>query len=592
MPTSYSRPAELAAAAVVSEPLGYGLLLRFVSGPRAARRIALLALLLALPAAGLGLVADDFDLAAKTALDPWGAYSFQARDPAQRHASLLAARAAAEQPWWIDERFHQAFMRPLASLTLALDFALWPGAVWWMHVENALLFAAIVLLAGALYRRVLRDQLAAGLATFFYATQPGFAIAVGWLSARNTLLAAAFGLLSIWLHQRAAQRAWGLRLAAAAAFACSLLSAELGLSTLAYLVAWSAACERGSWSVRLARLAPYLVIALLWRVVYQWAGFGVIGSTYYCDPVSDPAGFAWNLLTGIPVYLASQLTVPFASLSVFSLEAQLLLGGFSLVVLVWLRPLLWRCLHEHASARFLALGALLAIIPLGTTLAQDRLAFFVAFGTGGLLARCIREQLGSLDPGAPRKRAAWLFRMHALWLPLAFVPLLFVQNGLAAGGGAVVLDRVVPRAAAQSVVLINAPSALPVHFQSVMRAYETGRAGPPVDLLYAGTEPVFVRRLGAHALELSVASGFLHSPVAGATRDVRQRPFFVGDTLELPRMRVQVLEVRNGDPIRVRFDLSAAAPEPLIYAWEGREPRVWRLPEQGARVELKRLSLL
>jgi hypothetical protein len=57
-------------------------------------------------------------------------------------------------------------------------------------------------------------------------------------------------------------------------------------------------------------------------------------------------------------------------------------------------------------------------------------------------------------------------------------------------------------------------------------------------------------------------------------------------------MRVQVLEVRGGDPIRVRFELSATAPEPLIYAWEGREPRIWSLPALGAQAELEGLSLL
>jgi hypothetical protein len=98
----------------------YQRLVLLLSRPRAALGIAAVAFVLSLPALTIGLAADDFDLALAVTEHPLSAYAFQARDPTQRQAYLLAAREAGSAPWWIDLAFHQAFLRPLSSLSLAL----------------------------------------------------------------------------------------------------------------------------------------------------------------------------------------------------------------------------------------------------------------------------------------------------------------------------------------------------------------------------------------------------------------------------------------------------------------------------------------
>lgn len=72
-----------------------------------------------------------------------------------------------------------------------------------MHVENAALYALLVLLAGTIYAQLGASRAAMGLATFFFTTTAHHAMSVAWLAGRNTLLAATSGLLSVSLELRA-----------------------------------------------------------------------------------------------------------------------------------------------------------------------------------------------------------------------------------------------------------------------------------------------------------------------------------------------------------------------------------------------------
>jgi hypothetical protein len=578
--------------------VGYARLLRLVTAPRAAWHIAALAFVLTLPAASMGLVADDYTLLRQAAQQPLDAFEFQSRDPALRQAELRAARARGDVPWWTDLQSHAAFLRPLASLSHALDAALWPRAAWWMHVENALLYAALVLLAGALYRALALPAVSAGLATFFYAVNGNQSMSAGWISGRNTLLAAVFGLLSFWLHvcahaREPEGRAGRFHIGAASAFICSLLSAEAGLASLAYLIAHACVLDRGALPARLARLWPYAVVAVAWRAGYQWAGYGNAYGGFYHDPGEQPAAFALGVLTAIPIYLASQLTMPFASASASAPHAVALLTGVSLVLLTATRTLWLPPLRADRRARFLGLGALLSVIPLGATVPQDRLVFFVGFGMCGLVAQIIEQRFSPDNLAQSRSGARRLYYLHALLAPLAFVPWLFGCMSAVAGGGGIALERALPEASTRGVVLINAPSQLAVPFQRDIRQWRGAASVPFVDLLYAGGAPVEVQRTSARTLELSVARGYFATPLE-LGRDARAHPLRRGEVIKLPRMRVTVLAVSQGAPTRVRFefqnDLSSG--ELLVYAWQGRTPRPWSPPEPGSRTVLPAIAPL
>jgi hypothetical protein len=158
---------------------------------------------------------------------------------------------------------------------------------------------------------------------------------------------------------------------------------------------------------------------------------------------------------------------------------------------------------------------------------------------------------------------------------------------LIAGGGGVLLDRTLgddPR----PVVLVNAPGYLPVHFFATGRAWH-GRAHPPVDLLYAGSADVEVVRTGEQTLVLRAVRRDLAAGIELLER-APDRPLRVNEVITSARMRAQVLEVRDGAPIRVRFDFTLPLSDVRVYAWQGRRVQPLLLPSVGAHALVQAAS--
>ena len=568
-------------------PRAYRWLRARLAQPRAVFGVTVLAFVMSLPAVATGLVTDDYMFESAVARDPTGVFVFRSLDPEQRRASIHADRAAGTTPWWIDENFQQAFLRPLSSLSHALDYRLWPRAVWLMHVENSLWFAAIVWLAGAIFRQLAFTPAALGFGAFFYATRGNCATSVAWLAARNTLLASCFGLLAIFLQLRARGHL-GLRLAAACSLALGLASAEFAAGALGFLVADALILQHGTPARRLRSLWPYALVIGIWLAVYVRGGYGVVGSGFYRNPASAPGAILLGLLTNVPIYFATQFTWPFATFSCFFPGALAIVTGLSVVILYLLRGMFWPLLRSDARARFLALGAALSTVPLAATPAQDRLVFMVALGCAGFLALLLTQRLDA--PDGPRP--AHLLRIHAVYLPMLFVPMLFsTASANAVGGGTEALADALPRQA-HALVVLNTPSELQAYFQPAIRQHRGLPSLPPVDVLYAGTQPVKVRRSSDRALDLEVENGYFAATLERIVRDPAQTPFHAGDTIDLARMRVRVLKVNpSGAPTLVRFEFPDALEHLDIdwLVWRDRTPQPWQPPPIGAQLSLEAL---
>jgi hypothetical protein len=580
---------------------GYDKLSRLLTARRAPLVVALVAFALTLPAITMGMVADDYTLAGQVRRDPLSAYAFELRDPDLRRASILATRDTGYSPWWIDEDFHLAFLRPLASLSLALDFNVWPRATWLMVVENALIFAGTVLLVAAAYRGLGLSPAAAGVATFFYALKPDQSLSTGWISGRNTIMAAAFGMLAILAYVRshrpnlAAAARTRYTLGAIAAFAGALLSAEIGVSAGAFLLAHACTLQNGPLHKRLLRLWPYALAVVAWYTTYRVLGYGSSGSGFYIEPGRDPLRFAWGVLSGVPIYIATQLTWPFASLACLSEIAFGVVLALSLAILFVLRKLLVPLLRASRTARFFALGSALAVIPLGTSLPLDRLTYFIGFGTCGLLAMLITQRFNSDDASQPRGGARLLWHIHGLWMPLLYIPMMFGTNSQVLGGGTVALEQALPRDGQRPVVLVNGPSHLSVTLQRDMRDYWGATQVPALDMLYAGSAPVELSRPSERTLELRVEPGYLANAFERVVRDPGRKPFRAGDSVELPRMRVTVQEINaQGAPTHVRFDFTQPPEQSdaLWFAWLDGGPVAWTLPPVGKTVQLPGIAAL
>jgi hypothetical protein len=556
---------------------------RWLDQPRVALRLTVMAFLLCLPSLVIGRQADDYELGSQVRADALGAYRFAPLSVAQTRVQLHALRDDGRLPWWVNPDHHQAFYRPLASLTHWLDFRLWPRVPWCMHLENALLYALLIWLALATQHGVGLRGRALALAGFCYACNPLQSMSAGWLAGRNTVLQAVFGLLCLLLYDRA-RSTGSLRVALLAmlAFCAALLSGEGGIACLGFLFAHALTRDTSGIGRRVAALTPYLLISALWRSYYTSHGYGVVGSGFYRDLGGHPFELVPAMASVLPLYLASQLTLPFANLSLLFPHSLSFCIVVSVCLLALLSPLLWPLLRRDATARFHALGALFSALPLAAALPGDRLVFFVGFGTTGLLGQLLANRLD-----APGRVGRWwlrqLWRWHALYAPVLFVVGLFSCMATLLGGGASALERAVPQAEEPVVVLLNSPSCLLPHFVNHMRAY-AGRPNPHVIALYAGNADVSVTRQDPRSLELFVARGWLATPIERLLRDPRHAPFAVGQTLSLRDVQVSVRAVNaDGAPTRVQFRFQHALDSARLrlLIWRDKAPVPWTPPAIG-----------
>jgi hypothetical protein len=367
----------------------------------------------------------------------------------------------------------------------------------------------------------------------------------------------------------------GYALASSSALALALASAEAGIAASAYLFAFSwvegAVPMQGSpnCSARLRTLVGPALVSVVWQVVYRAGGYGVSRSGFYIDAASDPLRFLGNLLAAIPIYLASQLTIPYAAAAGFAPSGVWWSAALSLGILAGTGRLWLPLIRRDARARAFGLGAALSVIPLGSSLPQDRLVSFIAVGVCGILTSIVIERLGAENKALPRAGARLLLVLHAVVAPLLFIPYLFGTMSMILGGGAVALADALGEDR-RPVLLVNAPSHLPVHFHAQMRQWNA-QPHLPVDLLYAGAAEVVLTRSCEDSLELFVERGYFATIFERGERDPRTSPFRVGDEIALGRMRVRVLAERAGMPSRVRFELPGTLGNHRLFAWQGRK---------------------
>ncbi len=209
--------------------------------PSVARRIALvitLALCLHAPSLSAGYLADDFG--AQLVLDgriesptwkPWSLYDFGTFT----EAPALTAESGAF-PWWIDRDWKVRFFRPLTSLSLWLDHALFGASPFAGHAMSLALFALLLLAAWRLYRKLGLSQDGALLALVIVAADNGAMMPVGWISNRNPLLEGLFAVLALHAALCTIERPAVHRLVTTLALAIAAVGAkESGLHVFALL---------------------------------------------------------------------------------------------------------------------------------------------------------------------------------------------------------------------------------------------------------------------------------------------------------------------------------------------------------------------
>src|SRR5262249_40388363 len=141
-------------------------------------------------------------------------------------------------PWWTSADLKISFFRPLSSIWRALDYWLWGESAVMPHLEMSIAYAALILVAAAVYRSWIGRGAAAGLAALLYAVNHGHGVAAVWIANRYSMLAALFGLMAILAHirrPRGRTPAW----LSPALLALGFAAAETTLGAFAYLLAFA-----------------------------------------------------------------------------------------------------------------------------------------------------------------------------------------------------------------------------------------------------------------------------------------------------------------------------------------------------------------
>jgi hypothetical protein len=549
------------------------------SSTHAPRWAAALGVVLSLPTLVQGKLLDDHMLHAA---------ALRGESPLQfelLHAPVAQLREQGTLGWWAHDELQLSFLRPLSAVTHALDFRLWPHATWLMHLENVLLYGVLILVVGRVFQRLFGAGPIAGLACLLFAVDELHATGVAWISGRNTILAALFGMLALAAHMRwrdpdSFGRRWVFGVVGPLCFVLALASAEGGIAALGYLLAFALTHERGMWA-RIVPLLPYLGMVVLWRLLYTQLGFGPHASGLYIDPGDDLLGFSSAAVVHVPALGFVALSLPLADvLTTAGPELAYLLALGFVGLAFTLAPL-----HTDRNAWFLALGMLAAAVPLATTAASSRTMLTVSVGGAGLFALAWSRRHEPAFGGRLRKASLrFMAGCQLVLAPLVFIPLTFA-SGLAEAPHRA-LAAMVPETE-QTVAIVNIPMEINALYPQLMREVE-GRAWPEhCYLLYAGFRSLSVERIDAHTLELHGEAGLAATPVEQLSRDWTRSGFEPGDRVELGRARFEVLAVtEDARPTRVRVRFEDDLDDVVLLRFDGPVPSRWQ-PAIGEHVMLR-----
>ncbi|MCZ7680897.1 MAG: hypothetical protein M5U28_19800 [Sandaracinaceae bacterium] len=250
-----------------------------------------------LPALGVGFVHDDLlhrlvleDRVAEYERGPHELYDFTGADPAATAEMIEAGYF----PWFTDPALRIRFFRPLSSLLLALDSALFGRASLPAHLHSLLWFVLIALVAAAIFRRTLSPR-GATLATLVYALAGAHADTTAWLAARHTLVGAAFGAVAVWAHiarrSEGSERIEAGAIIAPLALLAGMLASETALGAVVFIALFELLVSRGPLRARALAALPTLTLGLAHLVFYVLAGYGTKNSAAYISPFDDPLAF-------------------------------------------------------------------------------------------------------------------------------------------------------------------------------------------------------------------------------------------------------------------------------------------------------------
>lgn len=527
--------------------------------------LLLVTLAACLPALLTGYFGDDYvhhallspDLSVPRA-DDWslfGLFSWVDGNPARNRILMDFSLI----PWWTDENMHYAFWRPLSELTHWIDHQLWHQSPALMHLHNIVWYLALGGMLTFFYRRAGLSPVAVTVALLAFLLDSTHGFTVAWIANRNALIAAFCGVLS--LHTFIAWREQDHRaslLMSLFFYSASLLAAEMGISTAAYLGAY--ALTRDPQGVRrgLTVLLPYVLITVAWWVIYKLGHFGANSSdAYYIDPIESPLLFLGKLVERVPILLFSQWGLLPAEIYGFSPGPIPVYVVIASVFVAGVTMLLLPLLRHHAHARFWGLGMLFSLAPIASALPHDRNLLMVGIGASALLGMLF-EQLRDRAVASRwhRRSVKGLLGVHLLIAPL-LLPLTAYSPKV--WSNLMGLDRAAQLPVAshleENILLVGLP--LPAALGMIPKRF-ADQLPLPGKLWMLTSEPldIHLQRTGENSLIVRAPAGMING-IEEIMRNLHKRPLTLGQSIEHTGMTLTVSELNeNGHPTALTLNFA------------------------------------
>jgi hypothetical protein len=484
-----------------------------------------------------------------------------------------------------------------------LILSCFPAFVPMMHVHSILWYALLVFMTGLLYRRFLVPVWAAGLATMFYALDYSHAVGVGMLCGRSAVIAAVFGFLTLLGHdswRRSSLKIYSVL--APVAFVVSLLCGEAAIAAAGYLVAYALFNERGKPAARVAGLLPYMIAGSVWLIIYTRLGYGTAYIGLYIDPGKDALRFAANFVQHLTVLLLGHFTLPPSDLWSFlpAWPARIYAAGAAagIFFIAWC---LWPLLKQDRTARFFALGTVLAAIPFCAALPSNRHLFFTGLGSMGLIACFLAQVLEKpawFVPcwGRPRALLAgiWFFSCAVVY-PLLFAPAT-LMNIILQKPLTLAAETIAPQnddCLSGQTIIVSVPYDQMLFYLPFIRAAHGQPSCLNTYLLSAGLQPVEVQRADERTLVIRIQNGMLKGAWEQSFRD-SAAPLEKGYTRQLPGFSATVTALSDGGlPAEIRYVFNKQLEDHSLrwVTWSDKGFVPFVLPAPGKTVRVNPLSL-
>ena len=515
-----------------------------------------------------------------------------------RDSSRQYARDKGYAPWWASDHIRANFFRPLSSLTLAIDYSLWPDTPLLPHIHSLLWLCLLILLAYQLYRSISGSAVVAGISILLFAVDDVLIGPAGWISNRHALLAMVFCVLTTWLyHLGTSEKKWPYFAGAAGAYALALLASEMGVVTFIYLFTYLLVLDRDRWMGRIKRIIPFVLITVVWRLAYSGLGFGAKGSLLYVDPLYSPIEFITQLLGRYPTYLFSTVGLPVAgTLIAASPQATAWIAVSSFILLGLLVLIVHSVLKAHRTSTFWVIGLLCATVPLTSGIPGERNLGLVSLGVMGMMGQLLADVAAIKKPGPLKTFQVVLLKIA---IPILLVTNLIIPlraivsepDGIQARRE--MNDRLVnfgsdPALVEQHLYIINPPGTLFYVFGMHQRLFTDAPFPASINYLSSGYAPVHIERVDGRTIIVTPEGGY--SPQPGPTINDKtgevthiseenvnrvldgifynpQDPMQVGQVVALSEVTVKVTQMTNDGRVAQAALTFAQQLEDNRYVW-------------------------